>query len=164
MTKKVKVLHVGFGGRGGAARVLVDIAKHHSPEFQINVILLGYGIDKGYISELAEAGIPCISVIKQSRFDLSFLSKLKRSISGINPDVVLLHTPVAYIWGRLLFVLKRQRPIIISAEHSASAGYQTFGALLNRALSFRSDKIICVSEAVKEHLVGKHFPNAKICV
>jgi glycosyltransferase involved in cell wall biosynthesis len=164
MRDRIKVLHVGFGGRGGAARVLLDIAKNHSPQFMPSVILLGYDVDSGYIEELKENGIASFSILKHRRVDLNFLHGLKKMISEINPDVALFHTPVAYLWGRLPFIIDRRNKKIISVEHLASTGYGFFTALWNLSLSLRTDKIICVSQAVKSYLEKKGFPSQKLVV
>lgn len=164
MKKKLKVLHVGFGGRGGAARVMVDIAKNHSAILKCSVILLGYEIDHDYVVELSDKEIDCVPILKKRKFDLHFLSQLRKTITTIKPDVILFHTPVAYIWGRLLLILKRNLPIIISVEHQASDGYGFWGSLLNLVLSFKNDKIICVSDAVKKYLMRRFFPLSKLYV
>lgn len=164
MKKKIKVLHVGFGGRGGAARVLVDIAKNHSSDFEPSAILLGYEVDGGYIAELKEKGIPCFTILKRSRFDYRFLLGLRKTISNINPNIVLFHTPVAYLWGRLPFVTGKKTSKIVSVEHSASTGYGFFSSIWNLLLSLRTDKIICVSQAVRDYLEKKGFPSKKLVV
>jgi glycosyltransferase involved in cell wall biosynthesis len=164
MKKRLNIVHVGFGGRGGAARVVVDIAQNHSANYRSSVILLGYEIDSEYIAELSGKNITCVPIFKKRKVDLAFLSQLKKTIAAMEPDVVLFHTPVAYLWGRLIFLFKADGPVIVSVEHSASAGYGYWSFFLNRILSFKNNKIICVSKAVRDHLARRSFPQNKLYV
>jgi glycosyltransferase involved in cell wall biosynthesis len=160
----MKILHVGYGGRGGAGRILIDIAKHHSKDFVPSVILLGYSVDGDYLSELEANGIPAFAILKKSRFDLGFLRRLKEKIALVEPQVVLFHSPVAYLWGRLPFITERRKRIIISVEHSSAPDYTKLALLWNLLLSVRTDKIICVSETVKNFLRSIWFPSEKLIV
>lgn len=161
---KIKLLHIGFGGRGGAGRILVDIARHHSKDFLPSVILLGYSVDGDYLSELKTNGIPVYAILKKSRIDPSFLLQLRRKIAIIDPEVVLFHSPVAYLWGRLPFISNRRKRMIISVEHSVASDYTKLASLWNLLLSLRTDKIICVSEAVRDYMKSMRFPSEKLVV
>jgi glycosyltransferase involved in cell wall biosynthesis len=164
MKNRIKVLHVGYGGRGGAARVLIDVATRHSPDFDSSVILLGYNIDEDYIIELKNHKIPGFAVLKQSRVDYGFLLRLRKTISNIKPDVIFFHTPVAYLWGRLPFVTNKKNTRIVAVEHLASTGYGPLSSIWNLLLSLRTDMIICVSEGVRNYLKKNGFPLRKLVV
>ncbi len=163
----IKLLHVVYGGTGGAARIVVDIAKNHDrTRFEPAVLLVGYEVDPIYAAELKSCGVPCYSLLKRGQWDWGFLRTFRQTILKNRPDAVFLHTPVAYFWGRTA-VLGLGIKCVVSVEHLATAtNYGLRGRLVNLLQShLLSDKVICVSSDVKE-MVKKALwlPDGKINV
>ena len=147
----IKVLHVVYGGTGGAARIVIDIARVHNRDiYEPVVVLVGYQVDEQYVAELQANGIVVEIAEKQKKWDLGFLCTLRRIIRGHRPKVVLFHTPVAHLWGRTA-LLGLGIKLVIAVEHVAVANYYgRFGRIANIILSHLfTDQVVCVSEAVK---------------
>lgn len=163
----VKVLHVVYGGTGGAARIVLDIAMHHDmTRFHPVVVLVGYQVDPQYLQELQAHGITGETLLKEKKWDGKFCRQLRKIFFKHQPDVLLLHTPVAYFWGRPAAAGLGIKAVI-SVEHLAMANYYgRFGRLVNLIQShLATDQTICVSQDVKT-IVKKELllPEEKIQV
>ncbi|MDD2498496.1 MAG: glycosyltransferase family 4 protein [Desulfitobacteriaceae bacterium] len=160
----IKVLHVVYGGTGGAARIVLDIAMHHDKRFEPTVVLLGYQVNTNYLSELRESGIKGEAIIKSRKWDFNFLLRLRKTIRFYNPDILLLHTPVAYFWGRAAAIGLGIKAVL-TVEHLAMKNYNgQIGRWINIVQShIISDKTICVSDDVKAVVKEELFlPDDKI--
>lgn len=160
-------MHVVYGGNGGAGRVVVDIALNHDRRrFAPVVVLVGYEVDDRFRRELEMAGVPVYIKLKRKKWDFRFWRELRELFATEKPDVLLLHTPVAYYWGRLA-VWRLKIPVVISVEHLAVTNY--YGRL-GRVVNFiqtrwQTDRVICVSPAVKEVIKRELLlPDGKIAV
>lgn len=167
MVTLLKVMHIVYGGTGGAARIVLDIAESHdTARFEPVVVLTGYEVDPQYLLELKNNGIHGEAVLKNTKWDWKYLIKLRKTIAAHRPDIILLHTPVAYFWGRMA-VLGLGVKMVISVEHLAAANYYgRLGRLVNLIQTrFISDKVICVSQDVKSVMQKElYLPDNKIRV
>ncbi len=100
--------------------------------------------------------------------DLRALASLVRIIREFRPDVVHTHTAKAGTLGRLAAIITPgTRPVIVHTYHGhVLTGY--FGRGLNavyrnieRLLALKSDRLIGVSDATVEELVGLHVARAR---
>lgn len=164
MKDRIKIVHAGYGGSGGVARVMTDIARNHGNEIEPSIIYLGYEIDNNYLNECKAHGIEAYAITKDRRFSLRFLREFRKIIRELKPDVVFLHSPVAYHWGRIPGVIDQSRTSIVSVEHLASSGYGYFSSFLNYVMSVRSRKIVCVSSGVYQHFKENKYPEKKLVI
>lgn len=150
-TYMVEIMHVVYGGTGGAARVVTEIVKRHNRNrYNPAVVLVGYEVDPQYAQELAEDGIPAFTLRKQKKWDLRFFRSLRRLIAERRPEIVVLHTPVAYFWGRTA-LLGLGVKLVVSVEHLAVENYYgSSGRVINMAQAhLLTDRVVCVSESVR---------------
>lgn len=163
----VKLLHVAYGGTGGVARVVADIASYHDKtRFKAVVVLVGKEVDPVYLEHLNKNGVQGVLLQKTKKWDWRYFWKLRKIIAENRPEAIFLHTPAAYYWGRFS-VIGLGVKMVFSVEHSSLTSYHgIFGRFINFIQSLLlTDKVVCVSGGVKS-AVQKHIrlPDKKFIV
>jgi glycosyltransferase involved in cell wall biosynthesis len=152
--KRVKVLYV-FAALpvGGAEEVLItEVEGLDQTRFDPLVCVLS---EKGPMGERIEnRGFPVVALhrMKSHRFDLRIIRDLYRLIKTEKVEVVHTHLYDGNKYGRLAAGLARV-PCLISHYHNVYVRRRTKYHLINRALSVLNDRILAVSQAVKESVV-----------
>jgi L-malate glycosyltransferase len=152
--KRVKVLYV-FAALpvGGAEEVLItEVEGLDQSRFAPLVCVLS---EKGPVGERIEnRGFPLVALhrMKSHRFDPRIVRDLYRLIKTEKVDVVHTHLYDGNKYGRLAAGLARV-PALISHYHNVYSRRRIKYHLINRALSFLNDRILAVSQAVKESVV-----------
>jgi glycosyltransferase involved in cell wall biosynthesis len=153
--KRVKVLYV-FAALpvGGAEEVLVtEVEGLDRTLFEPLVCVLS---EKGPVGEMIESrGIPVVALhrMKSHRFDHRIIRDLYRLIKDEKAEVVHTHLYDGNKYGRLAGGLARV-PCLISHYHNVYPRRRTKYHLINWILSYLNDRIIAVSQAVKESVVA----------
>lgn len=152
--KKIKVLYV-FAALpvGGAEQVLVtELEGLNKKIFDPLVCVIS---EKGPVGEMIEQmGIPVIPLhrMKKNQFDYGIIREIKELI--LREKISLVHTHL-YDGGKYGRIAARmaKTPAIVHTVHNVYVKRRTKYHLINRALSLFTDRIIAVSEAVKESVV-----------
>lgn len=160
---QINVLYIIWSlGLGGAERVVINLAKGlDKTKFNPMVCCLN---DKGeFAVELEERGIPVIALNKRLGIDIAVIGKLISVIKERNIQIVHTHLWGANFWGRIAAKMAGV-PVIIATEHNVDTWKSWFNFALDRWLSRSTDKIIAVSNKVKEFYQSKGINPKKIAV
>jgi len=149
-------------GLGGAERVVINLAKGlDKTKFNPMVCCLN---EKGeFANELENEGIKVIALNKKGRFDISVIFKLISIIRQYKIDIVHTHLWGANFWGRIAAEITRVS-VVIATEHNVDSWKTKFYLAIDRWLSHSTEKIIAVSDKVKEFYMSKGIDANKIIV
>jgi glycosyltransferase involved in cell wall biosynthesis len=138
---------------GGAERIVVSLAKGvNKSSFNPIICCLNY---KGRLADEAEkAGIRVIELHKRPKIDLTIIPKLIKVIKENKIHIVHTHLWTADFWGRITAKLAGV-PIIISTAHNVDHWKPKIFLFADNIFSCFTDKIIAVSNEVKEFYVKK---------
>ena len=136
---------------GGAEELLFEIIRKIDRKKFNPVIACMW--DKGLIAEKIEKeGVKVHLVGMHSRFDLITIFRIAKLLKKEKIDVLNTHLFPANTYGRLAGILART-PIIISTEHNVDEWKNFIHKSIDYFLSFFTDKIITVSEAVRNFYI-----------
>lgn len=158
---KLKVLYIIWSlGLGGAERVVINLAKGlDKTKFNPLICCLN---DKGiFAQELEKEGIKVLELKKTWKFDFTVIKKLTAIIKENRIDIVHTHLWGANFWGRIA-AQKAGVPVIVATEHNSDTWKTHLHFMLDRFLARKTDKIIAVSNSVKEFYVSKGIRAEKI--
>lgn len=159
--KPIKILYVIWSlGLGGAERVVISLAKGlDKTKFQPTVCCLN---GKGaFAHELEELGIKVIALNKKAGIDISVASKIIKVIKNNKIDIVHTHLWGANFWGRIAAKLAGVKGIIVT-EHNTDVWKSRLYFMFDKLLSRWTDRIIVVSNSVKDFYVSKGIDEKKI--
>lgn len=159
--QRINVLYVIWSlGLGGAERVVINLAKGlDKAKFNPIVCCLN---DKGIFSqELEQEGIKVIALNKKKKIEISLIRKLMQVMIDNNIQIVHTHLWGANFWGRIA-ARKTKVKVIIATEHNEDTWKPGFYFILDRWLSRSTDRLIAVSNRVKEFYAAKGIPAEKI--
>lgn len=141
---------------GGQERVTVDLARAFQKKGHQSIVCTT--MVRGELAdELESNGIQfkCFSFKKS--YNLHSLTTVMRYLRENKVNVVITHGNYRFIPRIASIIL--QIPVIIHVEHNISNYKKFFHVLINKLLSMRTDKIICVSENAKKSLLEIERPN-----
>jgi len=163
-TKRVNVLFIVPSLQfGGAEKKIVDfILRMDKTKFCPIVCKF---VDNGdYEVMLKQSFIKIYTVRRRFKYDLSVVLKLIAIMKTEHIQIVQTTLVIANLFGRIAAILAHV-PIIIATEHSMGSGRQGIYTIINRYLSYLTDKIIVVAKAQKLFLNKvEHIPNDKMQV
>jgi len=137
----------------GAERLLVDVLKYRSADFDYVVLCLEKG---GPLQEeLTEAGVPVIIFGKKRKFDFQLLLRLYRWFRKERPSVVHTHLFTADSWARAAAIMARI-PGIFCTIHSANDWKPKPYIIIDRILALFSSKVIACSKSIGKVLESEH--------
>ena len=150
--EKIKIIHlIPTLHFGGAERLLVDIAQHHSRDrYDMTVVTL---VAEGpLVDVLKESGVKYIRMQKRMVFGIDILFRLIHLFRKERPDIV--HTQLfgADAWGKTAAWLTRV-PVIISTEQNMWYDESWIRHQIKWILSWFSTKIIAISDAVAQYAI-----------
>jgi sugar transferase (PEP-CTERM/EpsH1 system associated) len=133
---------------GGAERFLVELVRRVPRDrFDAKVVCLAR---KGaWAGEVESAGIEVICLDKKTGLDLTIVPRLKALFRRERPDLVNTHLWTADLWARLGAVLSGV-PHIVVTEQNVDVWKTWYHRLIDRLLFRRTDKVICVSDQVRD--------------
>lgn len=152
-TIKKKVLHLVEDLRiGGLERVVASIVLGlDRTKYEVHVWCLTNG---GEIAEeLIEKGVSVKILGMHSYHNPLHILSLSRLIKKENIHILHTHGYFGSTFGRIAVILVRT-PIIIAHVHTTYYGFKRRNLIVERLLSFFTDKIVCVSNAVKDFVEG----------
>lgn len=146
---------------GGAERFLVELVRRAPRErFDVKVVCLSR---KGaWAGEVESAGVEVICLDKKTGLDLAIVARLRALFRRERPDLVNTHLWTADLWARLAAVLSGV-PRIVVTEQNVDLWKTWYHKLIDRLLFRRTDKVICVSDPVRDfYRDALHVPAAKL--
>ncbi len=156
----LNVLYITLNlGQGGAERVVINLAKAlNRSKFKPTVCCL---YDKGsFAEEVEKENIKVVALNKKSKIEPSIIGKLVGIIRENDIHIVHTHLWGANFWGRVAAKIAKT-PIIIATEHNEDIWKSKFYFLLDKWLARWTDKVIAVSNSVKNFYVSKAGLDAK---
>ena len=151
---KVRVLHVMEERQfGGAFSVVTTLIRGMDPDrFEITLCMLGNNT-----RSLETASVPCEVILCRMNglWDLLSVVRMKKIIQDHGIDIVHTHLPRADVVGRFAARLAKV-PAVFTTIHAIDQHRENRSRMLH-ALADRitlrfATKVICVSEAVRQHL------------
>ncbi len=156
--KKIELTHIICSlGYGGAERFLIDLIKNTDREkYEISVLCV---IEGGpLVKELELNGVKVFIIGKKTKLGISTIWKIYKYLKKKKIQIVHTHLFAGDTWGRIAAVLART-PIIISTEHSINFNEGIIKRLVKKFLSHFTDKIIAISQTVKENSQRRDWIN-----
>ena len=155
----INILYViaamGPGLGGGAERALINLSTRVDRKKYRPVVCC---VTRGgpSVEELKEANIPVYILGKKSKIDISVLFKLMKIIRKEKISIIHTYMFTSNMWGRLAAILMRV-PIIISSEEALSyhEKEEWYHILIDKFLSFFTDKIITIAPEIAESVIKK---------
>ncbi len=159
---KFRTLHFVYGGGTGSTRRVVDLCKAHQRRqiFDCCMVFRGQPFDPVIEIELHSLGIGFFCI--DSASPLTIIYKLIKLIRTIRPEALLSHGYHEHIHGRIAALIAGV-PVIIQVERNVER-YNLFNYFISLFLSIFTQKIICVSSAVKNSLAAIGFSSRKLVV
>lgn len=148
-----KVLHIVEDLKiGGIERVIASIVMGlNRSKYEVEVWCLAQG---GEIAqELIGKGFPVVVLGMKSYYNPAQIMALSKLIRRSHIDLIHTHGYFASTFGRLAAILART-PVVVAHMHTTFYGFRKRNILIERSLSYFTDKIVCVSQAV-EKFVGE---------
>ncbi len=159
-----KVLHIVEDLRiGGLERVLASIVLNlDRSKFIPQVWCLAQG---GEIADdLIRAGVKVKILGMSSYYNPLKIIKLSNYLRKSKINIIHTHGYFASTFGRLAAILART-PIIITHIHTTYFGFKKRNILIERFLSYFTDKIVCVSRSTREFVEKiERIDNNKTCL
>ena len=153
-------------GRGGAERLLVDLATagdHGAFDYEIATVL---DTDDSFAEAAEAAGITVRRLGATGSTDLRWLATFRSLLLHGDFDIVHFHLPYTAALGRLVVASlpRSRRPVTLYTEHSLWNKVSVVVKLLNRASVGRDGALIAVSQAAYEALPRSLQPRARVVV
>jgi len=160
MSRKIKIIYlIDTFKLAGAEKLLLEFCRRiDRQKFSIQVIATTMG---GPLeADFLKLGIPVKIFQKKSKFDLGLILALAKYFKANQPDIVHAHLFASETWGRLGAIIAKVPKIVIT-EHNMNIDFSFSMHLIKTVLSWFTDKIIAVSEAVKNYSIKKEKINPK---
>ncbi len=146
--RKINILYIIWAlGLGGAERAVISLAKGLD-KARFNPVICCLNWPGEFACEVELENIKVVSLNKKPGVDLAVINKLINVIRENKIDIVHTHLWGANFWGRIAAKVARV-PVIIATEHSTPSFKSLFKKFADRVLAKFTDKIIAVSEEVK---------------
>ena len=159
--KKIRVLRIlhNLGG-GGVQRRLLSLIPYLDDKFSFHIISFKEGKLENQFREVAEN----VKIIpRHSKFDPICISRTRNYIKKFSFPIVHTHTHKPNTTGRISAILSKT-PVIIAQEHNVDEWKGKFQRWIDVKLSYHTDKIIAVSQAVADFYISIGIPEEKILI
>lgn len=154
MNEKIKIVYIiNSFVLGGAENMLLQLCRTLNKEkFEITVCsVTGSGI---LAAEFEKLGINLKIYKKKNKIGLGVIWQIYKFLKEIKPQIVHTHLFAADFWGKIAAIFAGV-PIIITTEHSVNLDESWLKQKIKWLLSFFTDKIVAVSNGVKEYYISK---------
>lgn len=158
--QKIKIIYIITDfNLGGAQRLLLDLIKHLDlKRYDVRVVTVVRG---GPLEqEFRELKVPIKIFNKKTKLGLGVLWKIYQYLKKEKPQIVHTHLFAGDSWGRVAAIFARV-PIIVSTEHNINLDEGPIKRFVKRVLSYWTNKIIAVSEAVRNYSIQVDKINPK---
>jgi len=165
---RINVLHVYQNSKtGGIQQQILNLLKSYDREL-INPVFCCLGPRKELAAEIEALGVEVIALgyKRYSRFNPSIFFDLAKILREKNIQVIRTHKYRSNLYGRIAARLAHT-PVVVSSEHNIYLDKELrFGRrLINRLLSRWTDRLVAVSEAIRQGVVQyDRVPEAKTMV
>lgn len=158
----INILHIIYSLEpGGAEQIAFSLASNMNRAKYRAVIcsLRGGGL---LMPRLTQNGVPTYILYKKRGLDPAVPWRLYRILRRENIHVIHAHNFSANFWGRITGIMARV-PGIVCSEHSLCTHKSFLQRRVDSILSRHTDRIIAVSEAVRQtHIEDGRLPEEKI--
>ena len=140
----------------GAERVVYELATRlDRSEFDVQVVGLAGG---AMADKLAAGGVKVTALAARGKWDVLKLSRLVRLLRAERIDLLHTHLFHADVMGRLA-ARRAGVPHLVHTVHVAERRFRPWQYLWARWAAGRCDRIVCVSNAVRDHHAARtHLP------
>lgn len=161
-TPTLRVLHFVSGGFSGATQVAIDLCGQQPGLQTLLVLRRRKSVNPApRIAELRARGLEVALVPRWSH--AATVLALKRICQNWRPDVLVAHGYSEHLWGRYAGLLAGV-PRLIQVEHNTRERYGFWRLQQTLWLARRTERIICVSQAVRDALVRRSHPAERCTV
>ena len=153
MPNKIKIVYIiSSFALGGAEKLLLDLCRKLDKEkFEIYVCsMTGSGPLHG---EFEKLDIKVTVFFKPTKLGLGVIWQIFKYLKSIKPQIVHTHLFGGDTWGRIAAIWAKV-PVIISTEHNINLDESFVKKLVKLILSWFTNKIIAVSQGVKEYSIA----------
>lgn len=160
--KNINLLHVIYSLEiGGAEMDLVAKAKVLVEEYGHHIIIACL-LRRGELAEEAErSGIGVIGPVMSGKSDMGVIPRLVRIMRSGKFDVVHTHMFASNFLGRVAAMLAGV-PVIVSTVQLIAEREKWWEIFLDRALQFKTDRMITSSEAVRTSFIERGIREGKV--
>ena len=148
-----KILSIVSGNPSGSLNIAIDISNYLKTQgYEVIDIFRKYN----------NTDLKGIIVIKD-RCTLDYIISLGKFIRDTKPDLILVHGYSTHIWTKLALAYSGLKIKLIHVEHNTEK-YTPFRRYLTQKLDKYTDKYICVSQGVANHLIKQGIEKTKVQV
>lgn len=160
-SRPLRVLHFVSGGFSGATQVAIDLCG--DDEHQTTLLVLRRRImnPQDRVQKLRERGLRVEVVPRWSH--VVTIWRLWQLCQEWQPDVLVAHGFSEHLWGRYAGLLARV-PHLVQVEHNVRERYGRWRRWQSLWLAQRTDRLVGVSEAVRNALVRVGHPAERCTV
>jgi glycosyltransferase involved in cell wall biosynthesis len=163
--RRLNVMHmIHHLGIGGAERVVANYARFHDrSRYRLSVCCLTNG--GPLAEEVKRAEVDVFVLSKKPGIDLRVIPRIVHLLRRERIDILHAHNFTASSWGRVAARLCGT-PLVVSTEHNVAPEHASLFRLINRVLAPFSDRVIAVSEKVRDtHIAyGKIHPGKVVTI
>lgn len=146
-----KILSIVSGNPSGSLNIAIDISNYLKTKgYEVIDIFRKYN----------NTDLKGIIVIKD-KFTIDYILSLGEFIRHSKPDLIIVHGYSTHIWTKLALVYAKIPVKLIHVEHNTEK-YTPFRRYLTRKLDKYTNKYICVSKGVANHLIKQGIDKSKV--
>lgn len=148
-----KILSIVSGNPSGSLNIAIDISNYLKTQgYEVIDIFRKYN----------NTDLKDIIVIKD-RCTLDYIISLGKFIRNTKPDLIIVHGYSTHIWTKLALAYSKLNIKLIHVEHNTEK-YTPFRRYLTQKLDKYTNKYICVSKGVANHLIKQGIDKSKVQV
>ena len=148
-----KILSIVSGNPSGSLNIAIDISNYLKTQgYEVIDIFRKYN----------NTDLKGIIVIKD-RCTLDYIISLGKFIRNTKPDLIIVHGYSTHIWTKLALAYSKLNIKLIHVEHNTEK-YTPFRRYLTQKLDKYTNKYICVSKGVANHLIKQGIDKSKVKV
>lgn len=148
-----KILSIVSGNPSGSLNIAIDISNYLKTQgYEVIDIFRKYN----------NTDLKGIIVIKD-RCTLDYIISLGKFIRNTKPDLIIVHGYSTHIWTKLALAYSKLNIKLIHVEHNTEK-YTPFRRYLTQKLDKYTNKYICVSKGVANHLIKQGIDKSKVQV
>ncbi len=153
--KKINILHIYQNSKiGGVQRQLLNTVSQYNKEL-FNPIVCCFGPKEEIGKEIEKIGLEFIplNIKRYHKFSFKIIIKLYQIMKERNIHIVRTHKYRASLYGRIAASLARVPVVITSVHGNYRKDLRLKRKLANRILSNVTDRIVAVSESIKQDIL-----------
>lgn len=161
MPRPLRVLHFVSGGFSGATQVAIDLCGDDAQQTTLLVLRRRIMNPHDRVKSLRERGLQVEIVPRWSH--VMTIWRLVQLCREWQPDVLVAHGFSEHLWGRYAGLLAKV-PHLVQVEHNVRERYGHWRRWQSLWLAQRTDRLVGVSEAVRDALVRVGHPPERCTV